>query len=76
MRVQLGVPLPDAGPPPPAATDVPGVDDLEAPAAAPDTRSVHLPQGAHLQSMVGLVWRSVALWMLLVALLTLANVLG
>jgi adenosylcobinamide-phosphate synthase len=30
----------------------------------------------HLQSMVGLVWRSVALWMLVVALLTLANVLG
>jgi adenosylcobinamide-phosphate synthase len=26
--------------------------------------------------MVGLVWRSVVLWMLLVALLTLANVLG
>ncbi len=34
------------------------------------------PQIAHLQSMVGLVWRSVVLWMLLVALLSLANVLG
>jgi adenosylcobinamide-phosphate synthase len=34
------------------------------------------PQGAHLQSMVGLVWRSVVLWMLLLALLTLANVIG
>lgn len=33
-------------------------------------------QVAHLQSVVGLVWRSVVLWMLLVALLTLANVLG
>ena len=31
---------------------------------------------AHLQSVVGLVWRSVVLWMLLVALLSLANVLG
>jgi adenosylcobinamide-phosphate synthase len=31
---------------------------------------------AHLQSMVGLVWRSVVLWMLLLALLTLANVVG
>jgi adenosylcobinamide-phosphate synthase len=30
----------------------------------------------HLQSVVGLVWRSVVLWMLLVALLTLANILG
>ena len=33
-------------------------------------------QTAHLQSLVGLVWRSVVLWMLLLALLTLANVLG
>lgn len=33
-------------------------------------------QGAHLHSVVGLVWRSVVLWMLLVALLGLANVLG
>ncbi len=33
-------------------------------------------QTGHLHSVVGLVWRSVVLWMLLVALLTLANVLG
>ncbi len=33
-------------------------------------------QAGHLQSVVGLVWRSVVLWMLLVALLSLANVLG
>jgi len=33
-------------------------------------------QLGHLHSVVGLVWRSVVLWMLLVALLTLANVLG
>ncbi len=33
-------------------------------------------QHGHLHSVVGLVWRSVVLWMLLVALLTLANVLG
>jgi adenosylcobinamide-phosphate synthase len=31
---------------------------------------------AHLRSVVGLVWRSVVLWMLLLALLTAANVLG
>jgi adenosylcobinamide-phosphate synthase len=31
---------------------------------------------AHLHSVVGLVWRSVVLWMLLLVLLTLANVLG
>lgn len=34
------------------------------------------PQMGHLQSMVGLVWRSVVLWMLLLALLTLARVAG
>lgn len=33
-------------------------------------------QAGHLQSVVGLVWRSVVLWMLLLALLTLANILG
>lgn len=31
---------------------------------------------AHLRTIVGLVWRSVVLWMILLALLTLANLLG
>ena len=35
-----------------------------------------VPQMGHLRSVVGLVWRSVVLWMLLVALLTLANLVG
>ena len=34
------------------------------------------PQSGHLQSVVGLVWRSVVLWMLLLALLTVANIVG
>ena len=34
------------------------------------------PEVAHLRSIVGLVWRSVVLWMLLLALLTLARLLG
>lgn len=33
-------------------------------------------QLGHLQSVVGLVWRSVILWMLLLALMTLANLIG
>ena len=37
------------------------------PSARPD------PQLAHLSSVVGLVWRAVVLWMLLLALLTLAG---
>ncbi len=34
------------------------------------------PQTAHLRAVVGLVWRCVVLWMLLLALLTLARLLG
>lgn len=34
------------------------------------------PQIGHLRSVVGLVWRSVVLWMVLLALLTLARLLG
>lgn len=34
------------------------------------------PEMAHLRSVVGLVWRSVVLWMLLLALLSLANLIG
>ncbi|MEP6588144.1 MAG: CobD/CbiB family protein [Polaromonas sp.] len=34
------------------------------------------PEVAHLRSVVGLVWRSVVLWMALIALLTLARLLG
>lgn len=34
------------------------------------------PVSGHLRSIVGLVWRSVVLWMLLLALLSLANLIG
>jgi adenosylcobinamide-phosphate synthase len=34
------------------------------------------PVPGHLRSIVGLVWRSVVLWMLLLALLSLANLVG
>ena len=34
------------------------------------------PEVAHLRSIVGLVWRTVVLWMVLLALLTLAKLLG
>jgi adenosylcobinamide-phosphate synthase len=52
-----------------AGADAAAVDAQGSTAGAP-------PELGHLQSVVGLVWRSVVLWMLLVALLTLANVLG
>jgi adenosylcobinamide-phosphate synthase len=35
-----------------------------------------IPERSHLASVVGLVWRSVVLWMVLLALLTLARLLG
>jgi adenosylcobinamide-phosphate synthase len=47
----------------------------EAAAAAGSTPGAD-PQMGHLASVVGLVWRSVVLWMLLLALLTLANLVG
>ena len=34
------------------------------------------PEAGHLRSIVGLVWRSVVLWMVLLALLSLANLIG
>lgn len=34
------------------------------------------PEAAHLRSVVGLVWRSVVLWVVLLSLLTLARLLG
>lgn len=42
-------------------------------APAPVTTDGREPQLAHLGSVVGLVWRSVVMWMLLLALLTLAR---
>ncbi|MBY0411946.1 MAG: cobalamin biosynthesis protein CbiB, partial [Burkholderiaceae bacterium] len=41
-----------------------------------DTTPGREPEVSHLRSVVGLVWRSVVVWMLLLALLTLARLLG
>ncbi|HSV69805.1 MAG TPA: CobD/CbiB family protein [Methylibium sp.] len=65
--------------PPPLATDRP--KGLTAGAAAGDADAAGstpglTPELGHLRSIVGLVWRSVVLWMLLLALLTLANLIG
>jgi adenosylcobinamide-phosphate synthase len=43
---------------------------------AAETTAGREPVVAHLRSIVGLVWRSVVLWMLLLALLSLARLLG
>jgi adenosylcobinamide-phosphate synthase len=49
-----------------------GSDDMEAEGSTPGA----MPVLGHLRSIVGLVWRSVVLWMLLLALLSLANLIG
>ena len=41
-----------------------------------DRRPACRRSSGHLRSVVGLVWRSVVLWMLLLALLSLANLIG
>jgi adenosylcobinamide-phosphate synthase len=48
------------------------VEDLASAVSSPGRE----PEVAHLRSVVGLVWRSVVLWMVLLALLTLARLLG
>ena len=45
-------------------------------AEATESSPGRAPELAHLRSIVGLVWRSVVLWMMLLALLTLARLLG
>lgn len=67
----------------PAATDsVPDVSRTMNQGDSPDVISAQgSTQGtppilAHLRSVVGLIWRSVVLWMLLLALLSLANLIG
>ncbi|MBC7610214.1 MAG: CobD/CbiB family protein [Polaromonas sp.] len=49
--------------------------DAQTPGATEST-SGREPEVAHLRSVVGLVWRSVVLWMVLLALLTLARLIG
>lgn len=44
--------------------------------AAAGSTSGAAPQLGHLRSLVGLVWRSVVLWLLLLALLSLARLIG
>lgn len=65
--------------PPPLATDLSKslaagahADEAQASGSTPGLR----PEFGHLRSVVGLVWRSVVLWLLLLALLTLANLVG
>jgi adenosylcobinamide-phosphate synthase len=74
VGVQLGGPAAPGVTPDRSKTFSTGGEDRAA--QAQGSTSGLPPQVAHLHSVVGLVWRSVVLWMLLVALLGLANLLG
>ena len=58
----------------PPTGQAPGLDPEGV--SATETLPGREPELAHLRSIVGLVWRSVVLWMGLLALLTLAQLLG
>lgn len=68
INLRLGV----VAPSPDAAGDPEAVDAGVSSAAAAGQE----PEVGHLRTVVGLVWRTVLMWMILLALLTLARLLG
>jgi adenosylcobinamide-phosphate synthase len=59
-------------------TALQATDDAATPTEKPDSRSTpgREPSAAHFAQVVGLVWRTVTMWLLLLALLTMANLVG
>lgn len=51
-------------------------DDLQAPTSGGSSTPGRAADVAHFPQVVGLVWRTVVVWLVLVALLTMANLLG
>ncbi|WP_332777053.1 CobD/CbiB family protein [Polaromonas sp.] len=76
VNVRLGGEALKATPAPNAAPDFQAGGADASDQAALDAMPGREPEVAHLRSIVGLVWRSVVLWMVLLALLTLARLLG
>jgi adenosylcobinamide-phosphate synthase len=74
----VGVRLGGRAPPPLGPDRSQGIDGATATQEADARGSTPglTPELGHLRSVVGLVWRSVVLWMLLLALLSLANLVG
>jgi adenosylcobinamide-phosphate synthase len=52
------------------------LDELQAPASGGSSTPGRAPDVAHFPQVVGLVWRTVVVWLVMVALLTMANLLG
>ncbi|MHB1198633.1 MAG: CobD/CbiB family protein [Polaromonas sp.] len=76
MNIRLGGEALKAKFPPDTAQDFQADGLDEEASSATESMPGREPEVAHLRSVVGLVWRSVVLWMVLLALLTLANLLG
>ncbi len=76
MNVRLGGAALKAKFPADAAPGFPGDGLEDEKNTATEPMPGREPEVAHLRSVVGLVWRSVVLWMVLLALLTLARLLG
>ena len=75
VGVRLGGAVPHAGHRADHATAFAAGVDVNASQSMGSTPGL-APQLGHLTSVVGLVWRSVVLWMLLLAMLKLSNLLG
>jgi adenosylcobinamide-phosphate synthase len=74
LNVQLGgAALPSSGT---DSSDVSLQDGIPIDGQDSESTPGRPPEKSHLASVVGLVWRSVVLWMVLLALLTLARLLG
>jgi adenosylcobinamide-phosphate synthase len=67
VNIQLG------GPTIPTSLQPTSTDTSSVPLALPSRQT---PEIAHFPVIVGLVWRTVVMWMVLLALLTLARLLG
>lgn len=59
-----------------SALHTPSADEVGAPPASSSSTPGQPAQLGHLASVVGLVWRSVIMWLVLVALLTMAKLMG
>ena len=76
LGVQLGGPAAPGVTPDRAKTDIGGVGGAAMAGFDADSTAGLAPQSGHLRSTVGLIWRSVVLWMLLLALVSLSNLIG
>ena len=73
ISIQLNEPAGDVLAPPPLESREPLDEQPESAVAVDGHKS---PQIGHLAAVVGLVWRTVVMWLVLLALMTLARLLG